>query len=151
MYQEFIWVRLMLTFSCCSLLTSYYFVIESIYVLFCLTMLFIKLFWYKARVVELVYKIFIVNEAYLSICQRPGNSDLWPFQVMNWYLLGERGRGGGGYELSYSGGGGGLVQVGDKTLRWGVCSKVWGHHKFCRSSLDTFYLDCSNIPMCIFA
>ena len=49
----------------------------------------------------------------LCICQQPLNSDLF----MDWYPLGEAN------ELSYSGGWGGISQMGDKALRW-VESKV---------------------------
>ena len=62
MHEEFIRVRLKLTFSCCSLWTNYYFVIESIDAFYFVN----NAVAYKALLVQrkggkLVCRIFIVN------------------------------------------------------------------------------------------
>ena len=110
MHQEFIWVRLQLTFTCCSLWINYRFVIESIDAFYLLTMLlFVKLFWCKERVVSLFTKYFFakVVSLYLSAIWQ-----FWPFQRLQTSIFK------GAYGLSYSGGG--LAQVGDKVQRWEV-------------------------------
>ena len=106
MHQEFIWVRLKLTFTCCSLRINYYFLIESIDTFYFVNNAVV----YKAYLVQgkggkLVYKILIVNLYiwYLCICHQPDNSDLFKGHglgsagrgLMDWTTVGEGGEGGG--------------------------------------------------------
>ena len=104
-------MRLKLTFSCCSLWTSYYFVIESIDSFYFVNHLVV----YKAVLLQgkdgkLVYKIFIVNVVLMHLLS---NLTVLAFsKVTDWHFLGRL--------MDWATGG--IAQVADKAQRWGFKS-----------------------------
>ena len=75
--QEFIWLRLKLTFNCFSLWTNYYFVIESIHIFYFINNIVYEVLLVQVKGGKLVYKIFTV--AVLSM-HLSATCQLWLFR-----------------------------------------------------------------------
>ena len=99
-------MRLKLTFSCCSLWTNYYFVIESIDSFYFVNHLVYKALLLQGKDGKLVYKIFIVNVVLMHLLS---NLTVLTFsKVTDWHFLGRL--------MDWATGG--TAQVADKAQRW---------------------------------